>query len=249
MLESSESGGNGASELVESPTRVRKPKRLSRDRAKKMKAEELTERQQRTLDIIRRHIRVRGVPPSRSELARELNMRHQASVDLQLAALARKNWIRILPNVERGLQLLREGAPLLDPDQLPEVAAGEPIVAEEQPRPRLNDFDSFAKQFESRPDVFLRVHGDSLDKVGFSTGDVVGVRRTPEASDGDLVVARIGQEITVKRFRRRNSAVIELQPESTNPEHKPIRIDRQTEDFEIVGVVVGAIIGTRRASD
>ena len=249
MLESSRSGGNGGPELVNSPIRVRKPKRLSRDRAKKMKGEELTERQQRTLDVIRRHIRIRGIPPSRSELARELGMRHQASVDLQLSALARKNWVKILPNVDRGIQLLREGAPLLDPDQLPEVAAGAPIVAEERPLPRLNDFDSFAGQFESRPDLFLRVQGDSLDRVGFSTGDVVGVRRAPEANDGDLVVARIGQEIVLKRFHRRSSDVIELQPESTNPEHKPIRIDRQTEDFEIVGVVVGAIIGTRRAGE
>ena len=196
MLESSRSGGNGGPELVNSPIRVRKPKRLSRDRAKKMKGEELTERQQRTLDVIRRHIRIRGIPPSRSELARELGMRHQASVDLQLSALARKNWVKILPNVDRGIQLLREGAPLLDPDQLPEVAAGAPIVAEERPLPRLNDFDSFAGQFESRPDLFLRVQGDSLDRVGIQHRR----RRrreanAPEANDGDLVVARIGQEI------------------------------------------------------
>ena len=132
-----------------------------------------------------------------------------------------------------GIQLLREGAPLLDPDQLPEVRAGTPIVAEDQPAPqRLDDFESFSGQFEGRPDYFLRVQGDSLDKVGFRTGD--------------LVVARIGQEIVLKRYRCVSKSVVELQPESTNPEHQPIRIDAQSDDVEIVGVVLGAVVGGRR---
>ena len=214
-----------------------------------MKGEELTERQAEVLAIIRRHIRLRGVPPSRAELTRELGLHHQGGVDAHLAALARKQFLVVHPGVDRGLQLLREGAPLLEPEQLPEVAAGNPILAEEQPVPRLNDFESFAGQFEARPDYFLRVRGDSLDKTGLRTGDIVGVRRHPEGNDGDLVVARIGQEVTLKRLCRVDSHTIELQPESTNPEHKPIRLDAQTQDnhdVEIVGTVVGAIIGTRR---
>ena len=145
--------------------------------------------------------------------------------------------------MDRGIELLREGAPILDADQLPEVPAGNPIVGEEHTPPRLHDFDSLAGQFEARPDYFLRIKGDSLDKVGFHTGDVIAIKRTPEATEGDLVVARIGQEIALKRYCRKSASVIELQPESSNPEHKPIRIDRETEDFEIVGVVVGAIVG------
>ena len=135
------------------------------------------------------------------------------------------------------LDTLREGAPLLDPDQLPEVRAGTPIVAEDQPAPqRLDDFESFSGQFEGRPDYFLRVQGDSLNKVGFRTGDDVAVQRNPDVRDGDLVVARIGQEIVLKRYRRVSKRVVELQPESTNPEHQPIRIDAQSDDVEIVGV-------------
>ena len=212
-----------------------------------MRGTALTERQGQVLEIVRRHLRVRGVPPSRSELARELGVKRQSTVDQQLNALAKKGWVRLLPGIERGIQLLREGAPLLDPDQLPEVRAGTPIVAEDQPAPpRLNDFESFSGQFEGRPDYFLRVQGDSLDRVGFRTGDVVAVQRNPDVRDGDLVVARIGQEIVLKRFRRLNAHVVELQPESTNPEHQPIWIDAQTEDVEIVGVVVGAVVGARR---
>ena len=212
-----------------------------------MKGDALTERQGQVPEIVRRHLRVRGVPPSRSELARELGVKRQSTVDQQLNALAKKGWVRLLPGIERGIQLLREGAPLLDADQLPEVRAGTPIVAEEHPAPpRLNDFESFSGQFEGRPDYFLWVQGDSLDKVGFRTGDVVAVQRNPDVCNGDLVVARIGQEIVLKRYRRLSASVVELQPESANAEHQPIRIDAQTDDVEIVGVVVVAVVGARR---
>lgn len=215
-----------------------------------MRGRALTDRQASLLAAIRRHVRIRGVPPSRSELCAELGLRQQSSVDQQLNALQKKGWVRLHPGVERGIQLLREGAPLLDLDQLPEVAAGPPIVAEEQgPQPRVHDYASVVAQFEATPDLFLRVNGDSLDRVGFHSGDIVAVRRSPEANDGDLVVARIGPEVTLKRYCRKGADIIELQPESSNPEHEPIRIDRDTEDFEIVGVVVGAIVGARRRDD
>ena len=236
--------------VVEPPVRIRNESRKSRPKApgaKTVKAHRLTDRQQKTLDIIRRHLKVRGVPPSRLELARELGIRHQGGVDSHINALAKKGFLKVFPNVERGLKLLREGAPVFDPHELPEVSAGTPIVAEEQPAPRLHDYESVVNEFEARPDYYLRVQGDSLDRAGFRTGDVVAVRRNPDVRDGDLVVARIGQEITLKRFRRINGGCVELQPESTNAEHQTISIDAQTEDVEIVGVVVGAIIGTRRA--
>ena len=129
------------------------------------------------------------------------------------------------------------------------MAAGDPIVAEEREPGRLNDFDWFVERFEGRPDYFVRVRGDSLDRAGFRTGDIVAVRRQPEVSDGDLVVARIGQEITLKRLRRIDDKCIKLEPESTNPKHRSIPIDPQTEDVEIVGVIVGAVVGVPRTLD
>ena len=128
------------------------------------------------------------------------------------------------------------------------VAAGrrEPMVAEERDPARLHDFDSFVRQCEARPDYFLRVKGGSLDRTGFRTGDTVAVRCQPEANDGDLVVARIGQGVTLKRLRRVNKNCVELQPESTNANHRSIRIDAETEDVEIVGVIVGAVVGVLR---
>ena len=211
-----------------------------------MRGDTLTERQAQVLEIVRRHLRVRGVPPSRSELARELGVKRQSTVDQQLNALAKKGWVRLLPGIERGIQLLREGAPLLDPDQLPEVRAGTPIVAEDQPAPpRLNDFESFSGQFEGRPDYFLRVQGDSMDRTGFRTGDIVAVQREREPKEGDVVVARIGDSITLKRLHREDENVIELQPQSSNSEHTAIQVGPE-DDFQIVGVVVGAIVGARR---
>ena len=215
-----------------------------------MRGTALSNRQREVLGVVRRHVRARGVPPSRSELAREMGVKGQSTVDQQLNALQRKGWVRLLPGIERGIQLLREGAPLLDPDQLPEVSAGTPMLAEEQaPAARLHDYESMTALFQAPPDYFLTVKGDSMDRVGYEEGDVVAVKRTPEASEGDVVVARIGAEIVLKRYCRRNAESVELQPESTNPEHKPIRIDRETTDFEIVGVVVGAIVGARRRDD
>ena len=215
-----------------------------------MRRFELTDRQLETLTAIRQNIKLHGIPPSRSELCKALGIANHSAVNGHLNALARKGWLKLLPSVDRGIQLLREGAPILDADELPAVAAGNPIVAFDQPEPaRLHDFDSLSERFEAPPDWFVRVEGGSLDKVGFHSGDVLAVRRNPDPRNGDIVVARIGGEVVVKRFRRTGPETIELQPESHNPEHKPIRVTPNTIDFEIVGTVVGAIVGTRRESD
>ena len=212
-----------------------------------MKAVALSPRQQDALDAIRAHLKRFGVPPTRLELRRALGIGNQAGVDRLLDALQRKGWLRLLPSVDRGIQLLREGAPILDADELPAVAAGNPIVACDAPEPaRLHDFDSFAAHFEAPPDWFVRVEGDSLDKVGFRSGDILAVKANPDPRDGDIVVARIGEEVVVKRFCRTGPNTVELQPASNNPEHTPIRITPSTVGFEVVGTVVGAIVGTRR---
>ena len=156
--------------------------------------------------------------------------------------------MKIHSGVERGLQLLREGAPVFDPDELPEVAAEDPIVGEEREPARLHDVDSFMEQFETRPDYFVRLGEDSLDRAGLRTGDIVAVQRQGEAGDGDLVVARTGLKIVVRHLRRIDEHRVDLQPDSTNAEHETIRIDAQSKDIEIIGVVVGAIVRTCQRS-
>lgn len=123
------------------------------------------------------------------------------------------------------------------------------VVEECRNLPRLHDCESLSREFEARPDFLVRVEGDSLDKVGFAGGDIVAVRRQPEARDGDVVLVRIGPDVTLKRLRCVDAQRVELQPVSANPEHKPIEIGPATVDAEIVGIVVGAIVGTRRSTD
>ena len=214
-----------------------------------MQGAALTERQRQVLEVIRTSMRERGVAPSHVEIAKAVGLDHSSGVEGHLKALARKGWIAT-EGVARGIRLLREGMPILDAEHLPAVTAGTPRPIEGcRNLPRLNDLESVLAQFESRPDYFVRVEGDSLDKAGFASGDIVAVRRQPEANDGDVVLARIGQEVTLKRFARMDAEHVELQPVSTNPEHKPIEIEPTSEDVEIVGIVVGAIVGTRRATD
>ena len=211
-----------------------------------MRGAELTEKQRRVLEAVRTAVRETGLPPTRTELAKALNLEHTTAVNGHLQALARKGWVELLPSVERGILLRREGMPILDAEHLPAVAAGSPSVIEEcRDLPRLHDLESVLSQFESRPDYLVRVEGDSLDKIGFHSGDIVAVRRQPEARNGDIVLARIEGEVTLKRYERIDANTIELQPVSSNPVHEAITIGPTTEDAEIVGLVVGAIVGRR----
>ena len=208
-----------------------------------MRGQALTERQQEVLDHIREHIRKWGVPPSRTELTRSLKLVSGSAVAYHLQALERKGWIQLNPGMDRGIQLLREGTPVFDPERLPEVAAGTPILADET-KAILRVPDELSRQIHPHADFYVVVRGDSMSSVGYRTGDIIAIKRTPNASDGDVVMARIGTEITLKCFHRPSEDRVELRPCSKNPEHCAILIDEQTEDWEIVGVVVGAMIGT-----
>ncbi|MCY4667599.1 MAG: transcriptional repressor LexA [Rhodococcus sp.] len=212
-----------------------------------MRGTELTERQQEVLDHIRKHIRKRGIPPSRSELGRTLKLVSKSAIAYHLQALERKGWIQLTPGLDRGIQLLREGTPVFDPDELPDVAAGTPILADES-RAVMRVPDELTRRLHPQANFYLVVRGDSMSCVGYRTGDIIAIKRTPDASEGDIVVARIGTEITVKCFHRPSNDRVELRPCSENPEHCTIVIDGQTEDWEIVGVVVGAMVGARPTS-
>ena len=149
--------------------------------------------------------------------------------------------------MDRGIRLLRDGAPILALDDVPTVAAGNPRLAEEtRPTKRMNTIESVWRRFEQTPDYLVIVQGDSMDRVGLKSGDVVAIRHHPDPREGDVVIARIGPDITLKRFHRTQTGMIELQPQSTNPEHKTLYVEPDNEDFEIVGIVVGAIIGPPR---
>ena len=211
-----------------------------------MRAQKLTDRQHEVLEHIRTHLRRWGLPPSRSELAQSLGLAFGSAVNYHLEALERKGWIQLNRGKDRGIQLLREGTPVFDPDELPEVAAGTPILADES-KAILRVPEELSRQIHPQADFYVVVRGDSMSSVGYRTGDIIAIKRTPNASDGDVVMARIGTEITLKCFRRPTEDRVELRPCSKNPEHCAIVIDKTTSDWEIVGVVVGAMIGARAA--
>ena len=146
--------------------------------------------------------------------------------------------------MDRGIHLLNEGTPVFDVNTLPTVPAGTPALADESAAV-VRVPDNVSQLIHPEADFYVTVDGDSMDRVGYRSGDIVAVKRNPDPAEGDVVIARIGQEITLKCFHRAGRYRIELQPRSSNPEHKPIVVDGTTPDWEIVGVVVGAMIGAR----
>ena len=209
-----------------------------------MQGDELTGRQHEVLEKIREHIKQTSVPPSRSELSRSLGLAHPSAVTYHLNALEKKGWIHLNRGMDRGIQLLREGTPVFDPRTLPTVPAGTPTLVDESAAV-VRVPDGVSRLIHPQADFYVIVDGDSMDLVGYRSGDIVAVKRNPEPNEGDVVIARLGHEITLKCFHRAGRDRIELQPRSSNPEHKPIVIDGTTADWEIVGVVVGAMIGAR----
>jgi len=195
----------------------------------------LTPRQAEILDMIRHYIVDTGYPPTRADIAQELGFKSPNAAEEHLKALARKGAIEIIPGTSRGIRipkLLDHGLPIVG-----RVAAGHPILAEENIEDRVDLPASF---FSPRADYLLRVKGDSMIDVGILDGDLVAVHKTQQATNGQIVVARIDDEVTVKRFQRtRKRNQILLLPE--NSAYQPIKVDLEAQSFAIEGLSVGVI--------
>ena len=200
--------------------------------------QKLTDIQRGTLDFIRSYVRENGLAPSRSEIAQGMGLKHNSIVDQRLFALERKGWIELKAGSPRYIKILNDDLPLIVAGR---VAAGEPVLAEERIRHRIPR--AVAECFRRQPDFFLRVEGDSMDRLRFVTGSVVAVKSQSVAENGEVVIARLEDEVTLKRYKRVGEGWVELRPESTNPEHQPIQVDLENDEFEIAGVAVGALIG------
>jgi repressor LexA len=205
----------------------------------------LTDRQQEILDLIRDRITHNGMPPTRVEIAEALGFRSPNAAEEHLKALERKGAIEIVPGASRGIRLKQAaGKQLTLPHaslmqlSLPlvgRVAAGSPLLASEHIEATYQ-FD--AALFSQPPDYLLKVRGLSMRDAGILDGDLLAVKRAAEAKNGQIVVARIGDEVTVKRFRKRGNAV-ELLPE--NPDFEPIVLDSRRDDYALEGIGVGLI--------
>ena len=196
---------------------------------------ELTPRQSQILDMIQEFINETGMPPTRAEIARELGFKSANAAEEHLRALQRKGVLELVPGASRGIQLkdsLREqmGLPLIG-----RVAAGSPILAQEHIE---THYKLDPALFDPKPHYLLRVHGMSMKDAGILDGDLVAVHRTPEVRSRQIVVARLEDEVTVKRYRQ-DGAVVWLLPE--NSEFEPIQVDLSHQALVIEGVVVGVI--------
>jgi len=195
--------------------------------------EDLTPRQAQILDLIRRHIDETGYPPTRADIAGELGFRSPNAAEEHLKALARKGAIQMIPGTSRGIRLPdMPGLPVVG-----RVAAGDPILAAENIEDHV---DLPAGFFRPRADFLLRVRGDSMRDIGILDGDLLAVHKTPEAANGQVVVARVDDEVTVKRLQRtRQRQRILLLPE--NAEYEAIEVNLATQAFHIEGLSVGVI--------
>lgn len=198
---------------------------------------QLTARQAEVLALIRSTMQQTGMPPTRAEIASQLGFRSANASEEHLKALARKGVIKMMPGTSRGIQLLDEpddeeqGLPLIG-----RVAAGEPILAEEHIESRYQIDGSL---FHPQADYLLRVHGMSMKNIGILDGDLLAVHKTDQATNGQVVVARVGaDEVTVKRFEQKGH-IVRLLPE--NEELQPIVVDLQEETLNIEGLAVGIV--------
>ena len=193
--------------------------------------DELTARQAEVLQLIADFLQATGFPPTRAEIAAQLGFRSPNAAEDHLRALERKGYIEMLPGASRGIRLRENlGLPVVG-----RVAAGSPILAEQQIQGR---YQLDPALFKPRADYLLKVRGLSMRDAGILDGDLLAVHRTSEARSGQIVVARLGNEVTVKRFRRQGNQV-QLLPE--NPDFEPILVDLKRDFFAIEGLGVGII--------
>ena len=213
----------------------------------------LTARQQQILDLVQSAIERTGAPPTRAEIANELGFKSANAAEEHLQALARKGVIELVGGTSRGIRLKSDTLravneargrqfslplPSLSQLSLPlvgRVAAGSPILAQEHVE---QTYLLEASMFPRRPDYLLKVKGMSMRDAGIIDGDLLAVQKSREARNGQIVVARLGDEVTVKRFRRTRTT-IELLPE--NPDFQPIIVPFGDVDFELEGIAVGLV--------
>lgn len=201
----------------------------------------LSPRQQQILQLIAEFIAQQGRPPTRGDLAQALQLRNRQGIEQHLRALQSKGYLALEPGVARGLRLLHPARPAgtsSEPRRLPlygRVAAGVPTLAEGNLEDELSVDRSL---FRPAADFLLRVHGLSMRDAGIAHRDILAVHRTSQALNGQIVVARLGDEATVKYYRRQGHR---LRLEPANPDFSPIEVDLRHQECQIEGLVVGLL--------
>ena len=195
----------------------------------------LTKRQSEVLSIVRKLINTTGRPPTRTEISDQLGFRSANAAEEHLRAIARKGFIELIPGTSRGIRLIDNKMSINTLPVVGRVAAGHPILAIENIE---ENYVIDPSVFHPRADYLLRVEGLSMQDVGILDGDLLAVKSTQDVSNGQIVVARINDEVTVKRFNRMGS-VVSLLPE--NPDFEILKVDLREEELFIEGLGVGVV--------
>ncbi len=205
----------------------------------------LTVRQQEILDLIARSIDQTGFPPTRAEIAAELGFKSVNAAEEHLQALARKGVIEMVPGISRGIRLVqtdvavpfvaRESQLQYSVPLVGHVAAGSPILAQEHIE---KNYQLDPALFSDKPDYLLKVRGLSMRDIGILEGDLIAVKKTEKARDGQVVVARLGDDVTVKRFKKVGHSIELI---SENPDFAPIKVNKESDNFQIEGLVIGLL--------
>ncbi|MBE8168237.1 MAG: repressor LexA [Shewanella sp.] len=196
----------------------------------------LTPRQAEILELIKCNIIDTGMPPTRAEIARRLGFKSANAAEEHLKALAKKGYIEILAGTSRGLRLTQDiSEPNLGLPLIGQVAAGEPILAEQHVE---QHYQVDAAMFRPAADFLLRVRGDSMKNIGILEGDLLAVHKQQQAVNGQVVVARVEDDVTVKRFEKKGQ-VVYLHAE--NDDYQPIKVDLTHQQLTIEGLAVGVI--------
>lgn len=194
---------------------------------------DLSPKQLEVLAFIRRFMERGGLPPTRGEIAEGLRLKNRQGIDQHLRALAAKGAIELIPGISRGIRLSeapQTGLPLLG-----RIAAGTPILAASNIEDYVNVDPAL---FRPAADFLLRVRGDSMKDADILDRDLLAVHRTNHARNGQIVVARIGEEATVKYYRRQGQLV---RLEAANPAYAPIEIDLREQELAIEGLATGVV--------
>lgn len=195
----------------------------------------LTPRQKQIFDLIKERISDTGMPPTRAEIADFFGFKSANAAEEHLKALAKKGYIEMLAGTSRGIRLapqfnVEEGLPLIG-----RVAAGEPILAEEHVE---DHYKMDGALFHPAANYLLRVHGESMKNIGIFDGDLLAVHQTSDIQNGQVIVARIDEDVTVKRYKREGN-IVYLHAE--NESFSPIIIDLTSQNFHIEGLAVGVV--------
>ncbi len=195
----------------------------------------LTQRQSDVLECIRDYIESTGYPPTRADIAKELGFRSANAAEEHLKALARKGAIEIIPGASRGIRIPVDDNKISGIPIVGRVAAGSPVLAQEH----IDDYCTIPADFFSpKADYFLRVQGLSMMNIGILDGDLLAVHQTQEAHNGQVIVARIDDEVTVKRFEKKQHQVRLM---AENDDFAPIEIDLRSQELVIEGLAVGVL--------